>query len=403
MKLLLTILMMIASTSFGQVLRPGCSDYEQLMCDLSENLGWGWQCTCEEDPRVMPPGPPHDPWAGSYMLPRTIGVTQLAYEPEPVQPPRTAHMTSYELLQEVLDEGFGSLKLWMDSIPFEGMGEWCWKTYYGEEICAEYDLEGLEMERFWEAIPDGMVIFLRPQSPAWTFYKENPCILSDGDGPAMALADYYAISKRLYELIGDHSVQIVFTDWEQDWQSCQEDNGGQPFMLQMIEKRQMDVERARREEWLRLGHKPKLEIYHAVVVNKYPNNEPDWKWPYLTEMIPTLEHRPDFIGLSYWLKGHDPIETLQWISDTTGYPPHRIYIDEIGSNELGQSARFYDYVPTLWDWGVRTINVWMWKQTWCAVPVKANKGLWKQKQPCFGRVEFTEPTDGLIELRRLMR
>jgi len=218
----------------------------------------------------------------------------------------------------------------------------------------------------------------------------------------MALADYYAIATRLFNLIGDHNIQVVLTDWEQDWQSCQESNGGQDFMLRIIEQRQEDVERARMEAFYRFSSRPKLEIYHAVIVNKYPNNAPDWPYPYLTEMIPYLKHRPDFIGLSYWLKGSDPIETLDWIRSITGYPQRRIYIDEFGANEGNQKQRFADYIPAFWEWGVRTVNVWLWKQTWCAVPASSNKGLWKQKQPCLGKVSWTEPTDGYYVLMDLL-
>ena len=274
MRLFLAAAMLMASTSYGQILRPvaECTPSQLLYCDIFQID----PCPCGtiEFVRVRPSGPPRDPWAGSYMLPKTIGVIQLAYEPEPVQPPRTAHMTSYELLDEVAPYGFGALKLWMDAIPFEGMGEWCWQTDWGQEICEDYDTF-LDMELFWKSIPDGMVIFLRPESPAWTWYQENPCIDGDGNAPQMALADYYAISMRLYELVGDHNIQVVFTDWEQDWISCHSDGEAQDFLVRIIEQRQQDVERARRDQWLSIGHRPKLEIYHAVVVNKYPNNAPD--------------------------------------------------------------------------------------------------------------------------------
>ena len=403
MRLFLAAAMLMASTSYGQILRPPaaeCTPSQILYCEIFQID----PCPCGtiEFVRVRPSGPPRDPWAGSYMLPKTIGVIQLAYEPEPVQPPRTAHMTSYELLDEVAPYGFGALKLWMDAIPFEGMGEWCWQTDWGQEICEDYDTF-LDMERFWKSIPDGMVIFLRPESPAWTWYQENPCIDGDANSPQMALADYYAISMRLYELIGDHNVQVIFTDWEQDWISCHSDGEAQDFLVRIIEQRQEDVERARRDQWLSIGHRPKLEIYHAVVVNKYPNNAPDWPYPYLVDIIPTLKHRPDFIGLSYWLKGVDPVETLDWIRDTTGYPPYRIYIDELGANESSQVQRFNDYIPAFWGWGVRTVNIWLWRQTWCADPVKSNKGLWKQVQPCEGKVVFGEPTAGLGALLELMK
>ena len=48
------------------------------------------------------------------------------------------------------DEGFGALKLWMDAIPFEGMGPWSWKTYWGSEMKVDYDLPNTDMKKFWK-------------------------------------------------------------------------------------------------------------------------------------------------------------------------------------------------------------------------------------------------------------
>ena len=406
----------LAMQASGQeILRPPllpCTESELFWCEMF-NLN---PCPCGVKPdeigRVAPVGPPIDVFANGYVLPKTIGVTQLAYEPEPINPPRLAHMTSYEVLDEILPLGFGSLTLWMDAVPFEGMGEWCWQTYYGYELCADYSTPGLEMERFWDSLPDGFVLYLRPQSMAWTWYEENPCIEGDAASPQIAMADYYAIAKRLYDLIGDRAVDVVLTDWEQDWASCHTfcpgevpapgaSSPGQDFMMHIIDQRQADVERARREAFFERGYRPKLRVYHAVTINKYPANAPDWPWPYLAERINDLEHRPDFILVSYWKRGVDPRETFDWISDVTGYPPHRIGIAELGAPEGEQEARFLDYVPMMWEWGVRVITIWHYKQTWCAAPV--NWGLWKQAQPCAGKVEWTEPTDGFRALMEVMK
>jgi hypothetical protein len=400
--ILAAILAVAGGVSAQSIRRPPmvevCPDPESVYCQM-----WPYACVCTttemQVERIAPSGAPYDPFAGTYLLPKTIGVTQLAFEPEPVGRRATSHMTAYELLDEVAPLGFGALKIWLDAVPFDGMGEWCFSTYYGAEHCADFTTEGLELERFWRSVPDGMAIFLRPQSIAWTWFHENPCIDGDGAGPQMALADYYAISKRLFELIGDHNIQVILTDWEQDWISCHEESGGQPFLRRIIEQRQRDVERARREAYLERGYRPKLEIYHAVIVNKFPVNAPDWPYPYLAEVIPTLEHRPDFIGLSYWSKGSDPRVTLDWIRDVTGYPPHRIYIDEFGADEDRQAERFAEYIPAFWEWGVRVVNIWMWRQTWC--DERCNLGLWKQVQPCAGKVAWGDPTDGYYVIREL--
>lgn len=394
---ILLALLTSASVTFSQgIIRPPlpvCSELDLFYCELF-NLN---PCPCsgpDEIRRVAPLGPTYDMWLGNYALPRAVGVTQIAYEPEPVSPRRLAHATSYEILDEVASRGFGGLKLWMDAVPFEGMGEWCWRTYYDVELCANYTTEDLDLERFWESLPDGFVLTLRPQSTAWSWSEATPCMDGGQPGVQMALADYYAIASRLYELIGDRKVTVILTDWEQDWISCYEP-WGQDFVLRILDHRQADIERARREAFLERGHRPKLRVTHAVVLNKNPWNAPDWPYPYLAERLKELERQPDYAGISYWHTGVDPAEILDWYRQATAYPKHRMYIDEFGGEESRQVQRFNDYLPAFRAWGINLINVWMWKQTWCD---SRNLGLWKQSQPCVGKVTFTEPTEGYYTL-----
>jgi hypothetical protein len=117
----------------------------------------------------------------------------------------------------------------------------------------------------------------------------------------------------------------------------------------------------------------------------------------LAERISGMMHRPDLIGASYWLKSVDPVEVLQWLSDTTGYPPARIYIDEFGAEQNKQAERFASYIPEFWEFGIKIVNLWMWRQPWC----DNNLGLWKQLQPCSGRVAWGDPTDGYYVAREL--
>ena len=387
------LLLMVPMMLWGQILRPPilpCSETELFYCDLF-NLS---PCPCggmADITRMSPIGPTVDPWlgAGNYKLPRTIAPVQLAYELYPISPRATSHMTSYELLDEIMPQGFGGIKIWMDAIPFEGMGEWCWQTYYGFEHCADYSLPGVEMERFWLSIPEGSVIVLRPQAMNWTWWD---------DGPAMALADYYAISKKLYELIGERDVTIILTDWEQDWII---DRGYQDFLMRILEQRQEDVERARKEAFLERGYRPNLRIMHAAIVNKTPINAPDWPHPYLADLIPGLKRSPDLVGISYWMQGSDPVEVLEWVREATGYPKHRMYIDEFGGKEDRQAQRFSEYIPVFWEYGIDLVCIWMYKQTWC--DEKSQLGIWRQAQPCAGKVVFTEPTDGYWILMDLLR
>jgi hypothetical protein len=243
------------------------------------------------------------------------------------------------------------------------------------------------MLRFWREVPQE-VIFYRPQWFAWTGIEDTDTMrLTHVQG------DFYAIARRLYQEIGYRRLTVILTDWEQDHLYDEYPE----YTLDRIEQRQADVMRARREAFLELGHRPELRVMHAVIVNSYPANG-GTDGGTLAERIPDLTYRPDLIGLSYWSKGSDPVETLEWLRDVTGYGPGRIYIDELGAIESQQADRFASYIPDFWEWGAPVVNVWLWKQTWC----DGNMGLFKQQQPCAGRVSWGEPTDGYYAISELM-
>ncbi len=177
------------------------------------------------------------------------------------------------------------------------------------------------------------------------------------------------------------------------------------FVLSVIDERQADIERARKEAWLELGHAPRLRILHSVILNRWPGNmrphEIAAGLPTLAENLYRLERSPDILGISYWKRGDDPTVALDWFEDVTGYPRHRFYIDEFGGKQEDQPERYESYVRAFWDWGIRTVNIWMWKQNWCAYIDRHDLGLWETAEPCLGRVIFTEPSDGLATLQRL--
>lgn len=403
MKRFLFFIIFVSSTAHAQdVLRPPlvstCPDPNSMTCQLFPHA-----CEdCTEEPldiyRIAPiSGAPFDPHVMDYSLKRQVGVVQLAHEKYPVNDEILSHMTNYDLAWEVSEYGFKALKVWMKTSPFNGMGDWCWSTYYGVELCSDeesFDTEN--MYDFWARTPIDTYV-IRPIDERWTWEEHNEC--TDLYGPQMALADYYSIAKRLYDEIGWRDVTVILGDWEQDWIICA---GYEEFLLDIIEQRQVDIERAREEAFLERGYLPKLRVFHSVVVNKYPDNTPESDPPRdrLAELISDMKHKPDFIGLSYWRHGYDPVDTLNWLVEITGYPRSRIYIDEFGSDEWEQPERFSSYIPVFWDWGVRLVNVWMWKTTWCD---SKNKGLWQQEQPCSGKVTFGEPTAGLSVLQELNR
>jgi len=220
--------------------------------------------------------------------------------------------------------------------------------------------------------------------------------LDDGEGIdecAEQLREMYGVSKPVEECTDYCGRQLVEARYS--------------YLEGEIEQRQTETERARKEAYLELGHRPKLRIMTSVVVNRYPFNQRDHEVESgiktLAERISGLQHRPDLIGLSYWNKGDDPFETLDWLTSVTGYPARRIYIDEFGSMTTSkQVQRYSEYIPAFWDYGIKIVNIWMWKQTWCATDPDKNLGVWEQKQPCDGKVVFGEPTDGFYELQQLI-
>lgn len=396
--ILLAVLWVLCPVSWAQTVRQpmtDCPDPTSWVCQM-----WPHVCeVCEPVPtalrRVTPRGPPEDPNVESYRLQRSIGVVQIAHELYPVGKEITELMTNYDLAWEVRTHGFRTLKIWMKTSPFEGMGDWCWNTYYGTELCTDGDDSGTEnMYYFWANTPIDTYI-IRPTNISWTHEWLNSC--TGMNTPQMAVMDYYSFAMKMFREIGWRDVTIILTDWEQDWIICDDYEW---FLLQRIEQRQSDLERARRDIVAELGYIPALRIFHAVIVNRFPANSADYEPNLLAELISDLEYRPDFIGASIYVKGHDPIECLEWLSEVTGYPPSRIYVDEMGTAEHNQVELYGEYIPAIFDWGAPIINIWMWKQTWC--DPKRNFGLWKQTLPCLGKVLFGEPTDGYYSLQKLM-
>jgi hypothetical protein len=372
-----------------------CAPVDSYWCELYPQACADCWLTCGEQPgepprRTRPTGAPYDPWLGDYRLPHVISVTQVYHEDVPwaVEPLR--HMTNLELAHEAYIHGFYGLKVWMQEGPFNG-SEFSWTTSSGSlAVDTGGGGEGEDMARFWREAPQDILI-VRPQWYAWSgseTIEQLRVTYMD--------ADFYAIASRLYREIGYRDMVVVLCDWEQDWQY----ETWPEWTLAQLERRQEGVERARREAYLELGYRPDLRVMHAAIVNRYPANGGE-EGRTLAEQIPKLEHRPDLIGLSYWSNGTDPVETLNWLSEVTQYPPRRIYVDEFGADEGCQAKRFADYISAFREWGITgPICIWLWKQTWC--DPEHNRGLWQQAQPCVGKPVFTDPTAGYYELQNIM-
>ena len=405
---LLLLLLLVPSILSAQIRLPpesdcGCPAWDSITCTVAPQICaqcWAWCHEREPQRRIKPSGAPFDPYLMSYGLPRTIGAFQVEYD---------AHFTTYELFNELALNGFTAATIWHTGIPFDGMGEFYWTTEYGEVVGPMgSDVHVVEdMYKVWTH-PAIKTIFYRPQNPSWTFYA------SDCPGfenhPVLTNPPYYDIAKKLYEEFWWLDKTVVLVDWEQDSLFRGDPCWATGTLEQRIDwwkiltnYRQLGVERARREEYYLLGHRPKLRVMTSVVINRWPGwHDEEGDIPYLAEIIPTLLHPPDLIGVSYWQRGKDPTIMLDWLRETTGYPAYRIFLNEFGETTNRQVNRFADYIPLFWEYGIRTVNIWLWKETHCRNNPVLNRGLWVLDEPCSEPVTWDRPTDGYYVIMDLL-
>ena len=93
---------------------------------------------------------------------------------------------------------------------------------------------------------------------------------------------------------------------------------------------------------------------------------------------------------------------LDWLRETTGYPAYRIFLNEFGETTNRQVNRFADYIPLFWEYGIRTVNIWLWKETHCRSNPALNRGLWVLDEPCSEPVTWDRPTDGYYVIMDLL-
>ena len=113
----------------------------------------------------------------------------------------------------------------------------------------------------------------------------------------------------------------------------------------------------------------RLNVLRAMVVSQFPGyNLPEGD-PTVSEAIgrmvedPDL-YEPDLVGVSYWRRGLNPIPALDWVKSTTYYPKNRIFIAEFGAKTGEQPGRYIDYIPAFWEWGIKTILIWVYEDNW---------------------------------------
>jgi hypothetical protein len=380
-------------------------------CDIWPDACAACWNACDGEPgearRVAIGGPGFDVNLMNYSLPRGVGVFQVEYED---------HFTATELLDDIVANGFRQVTIWHTGNPFDGFEPWGWTTSWGLDLCClgtsrpPYIIIE-DMFKFWTH-PDIDVIFYRPQSEAWT-YRTDDC--PGTDNPVLTDPPYYEITRKLYELFGDQPKVIVLTDWEQDWlfhgAACWTGDGPVServtYLERLIRRRQADVERARREIRQELGHRPRLRVMNSVVLSRYPENvreSDNSDAPFLADVVASLgKDGPDLIGTSYEMRGGDVIATLDWIQEHTGYPRSRMFIAEMGDNQKsGHQVTKLHEIPLIWEWGINSVQVWMWREPWCRDDPRLNRGLWILDEPCSEPVTWSEPTDGLRYLWGLM-
>ena len=163
---------------------------------------------------------------------------------------------------------------------------------------------------------------------------------------------------------------------EQDWypEGCpgSEPNLDQEARLQRLIEYESRVQwqfQSARENMMKRYPGAKLNVLRAMVVNQFPGYNVEEGHPTVSEAIgrmvddPNL-YEPDLVGVSYWKRGLDPIPALDWVQASTKYPRSRIFIAEFGAREGEQPDRYLEYIPLFWDWGIRTVLIWVHEEHW---------------------------------------
>jgi hypothetical protein len=450
-------LMAVLSTGFDPVLAQdqSCDDCPEpgtIGCEIAPDACQQcWDECVVTGPtfqRVRPDGPYNDPRV-NYILPRLMGVAQLSYD-EFYEKPVLQHWSTNEFLDELDDHNIRAAKIWFKGNPFDGSGAWSWVEPWGSQqgpMGHDY-VTAEDMDLVWQhrSIDVYIVRFI---NDSWV---ANEIGCGTSYQPMFANEPTYEIAKGLLERYGHLNKTIIIGDREQDWgikgQLCRglnEDGlwgypwkdasdwwstvciddrveaGSTPddaynacgsdlidqrvvWAVRAAERRHRGVQRARNE-----FPYAKLRILSSVTVSHGPwNTHPDDPGIItMTELIPDMDPQPDLIGLSYWGTNMPITDALDWVQGITNYPRYRFFVDELGArSDENQEIRIPTEATLARCWGVRLVNVWMWKQTWCGTVLDNGshryEGIWYQQQPCAGKVVFEEPRPGYWALRGLI-
>ena len=132
------------------------------------------------------------------------------------------------------------------------------------------------------------------------------------------------------------------------------------LMLRKFNARQAAAERAR------AAHPDAaLRVFHAVEIDRFGVQD-EWLLT-ARDVIPFMDSRPDFVGLSLWpAKGGDVVESFNRVRSWTSLPGYRLFIAEVGAREKipgDQYARIMEVVPPLFDLGSPFALVWSLEQS----------------------------------------
>lgn len=354
--------MMVATSVFGQEVRPAPCNY------------WCQQFGGKRPPlrRLVPQD------NRFYTLPRGVGVVQGGnFEINPENNAVTQHFTLSQLLNDLTNHDIRIASVHTKTIP--------WLT---------------NDPAFGDSSIDVLIVW--PMSTAWA-YEEAVC-----DGAMRTVLSEYPTgewAEFLYSNYGYQDRVIILSDWELDHVfrgigcDCeQQDYYTQErafYLSRLMSTRQREVEEVRARH-----PSAKLRVMYGPQVNRYPcNNECDVMTA--TDVIANMpkEDQPDLILVSYWCKNDGIVDALEWVHETTGYSKQRLVVSELGRRQQnGQYEYITQQATAALQWGVNVVTVWQWRQTWCG---DNGRGMWLISQPCDGRVTWGDPAPGYYAIRDL--
>ena len=339
----------------------------------------------------------------SYLLPKTVGVAQIAYSGAwySYQKSMPHHLTTLELFDELAYHGIRAVRLWL-TVP------------YWDGIKPRYDGCGNEitgvifedMRLVWEhPYVDTIVLILT--DAGHTSY-ETDC---DGSGSMTWLnAPIKDFATFMFENFGDQDKTIILANTEIDnqwrgfkctepdeinfdsfWgparqEECLAENTIKECVLEMAKIR-YDYAIRKVEEGQRIVEEvrdrypnAKLRLETSMTISAFAPTE-RLLGMYALSAVRDMEYPPDRIGVSHWKGSNITLtEAIEIVKMVSGYSIERLFVDQIGQNEKTYGRQYTTITRKAheaWDAGVTLVMVWLWRTTW-PIPPEKDKGMWSQ-------------------------